>query len=323
MRKRRSSDLISAASWCWRRSAEFRIPSWFIVAKVDLDEIHAPIREHAYLATVLVVVLMFAAWANVASIWRRQRAEFYRKQFEVEVERHALEKHHAFLTKYANDIILLMDENLMIQDANDRALVGLRIYPEGTLCAQWRKHFMHRRHGKAIAKQIETLRREGAAVVETIHQRKDGTRFPVESSSRVIRVDETVFYQSIMRDISQRKVAEQAMLESEARFRAVFEKAGIGIALTEPGGRFLETNHALHEMFGYSAEELKQFSFDMLLHPDDRQQNSRYLQIQAARNTLTIMPGPSGGTPQGRPCRVGALDEHHRVQRGRKAAVST
>ncbi len=101
-----------------------RIPnsSWFLVAKVDLDEIHATIREYAYLATILVVLLMLAAWANVALFWRRQRADFYRRQFEMEVERHALEKHHAFLTKYANDIILLSDEKLMIQDANDRAL---------------------------------------------------------------------------------------------------------------------------------------------------------------------------------------------------------
>jgi PAS domain S-box-containing protein len=248
-----------------------RIPNstWFIVAKIDLDEIHAPIREHAYLAIVLVVVLMFAAWANVAAIWRRQRADFYRKQFEVEVERHALEKHHAFLTKYANDIILLMDEDLMIQDANDRALTAYG-YTRKELFALSGVTLHAQEAREGFTKQIETLRQEGAAVVETVHQRKDGTRFPVESSSRVIRVEDKVFYQSIMRDITQRKAAEQAMLESEARFRAVFQKAGIGIALTEPGGRFLETNHALHEMFGYTAEELKQFTFEMLMHPDER-----------------------------------------------------
>ena len=81
-----------------------RIPnsSWFIAAQMDLEEIHAPVRQRAYFATLLVVVLLLAAWANVASIWRRQRAEFYRKQYEAEIERHALEKQHAFLTKYAN-----------------------------------------------------------------------------------------------------------------------------------------------------------------------------------------------------------------------------
>ena len=187
-----------------------RIPnsSWFIVAKVDLEEIHDPIREHAYLVTILVMVLMFAAWAYVASTWRRQRAEFYRRQFETEVERHALEKHHAFLTKYANDIILLMDENLMIQDANDRALTAYG-YSRKELFALSAMTLHAREAREEFAAQIETLREKGAAVVETVHQRKDGTRFPVESSSRVIRVDDKVFYQSISRDITKRKRTEE------------------------------------------------------------------------------------------------------------------
>ena len=45
-------------------------------------------------------------------------------------------------------------------------------------------------------------------MVETVHQRKDGTTFPVEVSSRVIRVDDKIFFQSIMRDITKRKHAE-------------------------------------------------------------------------------------------------------------------
>jgi len=227
------------------------------------------IREHEYLATILVVVLMLAAWANVASIWRRQRADFYRRQYEAEIERHALEKHHAFLTKYANDIILLLDENLTIQDANDRALSAYG-YTRRELFALNARSLHAPESRDAFATQIEILRREGTALVETVHQRKDGTRFPVEISSRVIHVDDEVFYQSIMRDITQRKLAEHAMLESEARFRAVFEKAGIGIALTEPGGRFLETNPRLQAMLGYTAEELRQSSFEMLDHPDER-----------------------------------------------------
>ncbi|MBP1648458.1 MAG: Signal transduction histidine kinase, partial [Bacteroidetes bacterium] len=227
------------------------------------------IREHEYLATILVVVLMLAAWANVASIWRRQRADFYRRQYEAEIERHALEKHHAFLTKYANDIILLLDENLTIQDANDRALSAYG-YTRRELFALNARSLHAPESRDAFAAQIEILRREGTALVETVHQRKDGTRFPVEISSRVIHVDDEVFYQSIMRDITQRKLAEHAMLESEARFRAVFEKAGIGIALTEPGGRFLETNPRLQAMLGYTAEELRQSSFEMLDHPDER-----------------------------------------------------
>ena len=56
---------------------------------------------------------------------------------------------------------------------------------------------------------------------------------------------------------------------SIARFRAVFENAGIGIAIADSSGRLLETNAALQNMLGYTAEELRQKSYGEVTHPDD------------------------------------------------------
>ncbi|MBX6365196.1 MAG: PAS domain S-box protein [Gemmatimonadetes bacterium] len=65
----------------------------------------------------------------------------------------------------------------------------------------------------------------------------------------------------VAEDITERKRAELALRESEQRFRAIFEQARIGIALSSIDGRLVDCNRALAEMLGYSREELRQLHF--------------------------------------------------------------
>ncbi len=56
---------------------------------------------------------------------------------------------------------------------------------------------------------------------------------------------------------------------SEEKFRTIFEKAGIGIFLTDMHGVLKESNPALQQMLGYNAEELSQIVLTDITHPDD------------------------------------------------------
>ena len=85
---------------------------WYLIAKVDREEIYAPIREQARLVIILMGVLISAAGVSIGLFWRRQVAQFYRKQYEGELERRALAEHYEFLKKYANDIILLPEKSV-------------------------------------------------------------------------------------------------------------------------------------------------------------------------------------------------------------------
>jgi|GEM_PF-999263 len=74
-----------------------------------------------------------------------------------------------------------------------------------------------------------------------------------------------------LRDVTARVRAKEALAKSEARFRALFEQAGVGVAEVDAAtGRFLRVNRRCSEIMGYSEEELVALDFTAIIHPDDR-----------------------------------------------------
>ncbi|MDJ0951746.1 MAG: PAS domain S-box protein, partial [Alphaproteobacteria bacterium] len=83
-------------------------------------------------------------------------------------------------------------------------------------------------------------------------------------------------------DITERKQAEAALRESEARFRSIFEQSRIPTSLVSPDGRYLKVNRALSDMLGYAPAELEQMSYQDVTHPDDLDLNEPYrVQVEA------------------------------------------
>ena len=72
-----------------------------------------------------------------------------------------------------------------------------------------------------------------------------------------------------IRDVTERREAEQGLRESEARFRGTFENAAVGMAQVDRRGRLTHANDALCETLGYTREELLERTFGEISHPDD------------------------------------------------------
>jgi PAS domain S-box-containing protein len=70
-------------------------------------------------------------------------------------------------------------------------------------------------------------------------------------------------------NITERKQAELGSIESEKRFRAIFDNAAIGIALVDLEGQVFLSNPALRQMLGYTEEEILSIPISEITHPED------------------------------------------------------
>ncbi|UQX90277.1 EAL domain-containing protein [Jatrophihabitans telluris] len=74
----------------------------------------------------------------------------------------------------------------------------------------------------------------------------------------------------IARDVTAAVEAQRAVTESEAKFREAFDGAPIGMAINRLDGTFLDVNHALAELLGYTRSQILGSRVSELTHPDDR-----------------------------------------------------
>jgi PAS domain S-box-containing protein len=182
------------------------------------------------------------------------------------------EEKHRTLFETANDAILLADiETGTILDANQKAgelfgmpsseLIGLhhtQLHPE-ELAETYREGFK------------EHVPKEGSVMGDMSISRKDGAVIPVELSEGVIELKGRKVRLGIFREVTDRKEAEEALMESEQRFRGAFENAAVGASMVDLKGRFLKVNRRLCELLGYPENELLSKTFSDITHPEDIQ----------------------------------------------------
>ena len=100
-------------------------------------------------------------------------------------------------------------------------------------------------------------------------------------------------------DITDHRRAQEALRESEGRFRGTFENAAVGIAQKDADGRFLRVNETYCEIVGYSREELLQRTFQEITHPDDlAAELDQYGPLM--RGEIAQLLAGEARTPQGR-----------------------
>ena len=210
---------------------------WFIVAKVDKEEIYKPIHERAWIVAILSGLFISFAGITLGLIWRHQRAQFYRKLYEGELERQKLTQQLDYLTKHANDIIILLDDKRKIVDVNERAMESYG-YSRDELLQRSGEDLRPPEFRPLFDAQFEQVNEHNGFLYETFHQKKDGTTFPVEISSRPILIGEKKFYQSIIRDITERKQMEETLRDSQTELSAIIENAPIVRLLVDAKGRY-------------------------------------------------------------------------------------
>jgi len=98
---------------------------------------------------------------------------------------------------------------------------------------------------------------------------KKGSRIPVEIVGSAHPIGDRKILQYTVRDISRRKSIEEELWKPELRFRALFQKAAIGITIVDASGRIIECNPSLEKMLGFSEKEMTGRHFSEFTHEED------------------------------------------------------
>jgi len=121
------------------------------------------------------------------------------------------------------------------------------------------------------ARLTQELMEKGRVTAQVEHTTKTGNRIVFDSVTMLLRdADGKVNgFIGVNHDITEQKQAEDALRESEKRFRAIFEHSPFGIATCDLNGRLLATNSAFESMLGYTMEELGNRHFSEFTDPVD------------------------------------------------------
>jgi PAS domain S-box-containing protein/putative nucleotidyltransferase with HDIG domain len=106
---------------------------------------------------------------------------------------------------------------------------------------------------------------------ETTLRGKDGTLLTGLYSARTMEVQGEATILSVVHDITEHKQAEEALRESEARYRGYVDNAPYGVFVSDENGRYLEVNQAAAELTGYAPEELVQLSIADVVAPESHE----------------------------------------------------
>jgi len=110
------------------------------------------------------------------------------------------------------------------------------------------------------SEMLKTVLAQGSARSEWAHFKHDADRTPLltEVIITLIRVAGRPMFHAAIRDITDRKRAEEALAESEKKYRAIFERAAEGILIADfETRRFRYANPAICRMLGYTLDELR------------------------------------------------------------------
>lgn len=202
-------------------------------------------------------------------ITERKKAEFLLKESEA--------KYRSFIED-AGEAILVEDKDGNIIEANNKAAELFGYSREELVTMPASNLHPIEVQKKAIAAMAEaTLKGQGKVEkIPTI--KKDKRLIWVDISWSIIEWGNSEkIYQAIFRDTTYQVQAEIALRESEERFRAIFERAAVGMAIATLEGRLFRVNQKVCQILGYTPAELLTITLIDITYPEDREASQAYL----------------------------------------------
>jgi len=227
---------------------------WFLASKIDRNELFR--EAHQRVKTLLLILfLIFLSLSTVLFlIITFRRKQYYNQLLVTERQQAALKSHYEYVVQYANDIILLEDENLNIIEANQRAQQTYQ-YTLDELQKMKITGLIAPEFKLSVETRLKNINENDGAILESIHQSKDGELFNVEISARIIQIDGQFYHHQVIRDITERKLAEMTLRESEERFRTMMYSTGDAIITSDVNYKIQNMNRVAESLTGWTEAE--------------------------------------------------------------------
>lgn len=171
----------------------------------------------------------------------------------------------------ANGMALIsMDSRFVRVNASLCEMLG---YTRGELIGHSFQSFTHPDDQHIGPYQMQRLAsgEVAGARFEKRYLHKNGHTLWIQVTTNIVndKSGQPLYLVSHLQDVTERRIMEDALRESEARFRSAFDYAPIGMALLSAHGRWIKVNRAVCQITGYTEAELLQMDFQTLTHPED------------------------------------------------------
>ena len=228
---------------------------------MDISEFHIPISIRLWQTFGIAGMSIILVGAGLALAWRQQRVLFYRAQAEAAIALRESEERFRVVFEAANDAIHIANVNDQILEVNSRLceMLGYSRAELLKMCVVDLQAPECRQTGRVVQDETEHYR---SSMFKGLVMHRDGRRIPVEISVARIERPQGDFFVSIVRDITERKQAEE-------RLEQFFSINLDLLCIADLEGNFIKVNKAWESILGYSAVELEHRKFLEFVHPKD------------------------------------------------------
>ena len=241
---------------------------WFVVAKVDAAEAFATWQLSSMLILALLLALAALAVAAVVVVWQRNQKAHYQALYQAQEKlRESREWDRTMFEGSQQGILVVEKETRRILYANPsfRRMLG---YTEAELFKMGVQDIHPAEAMARVDAEFVALARGEKAMTEAIScRRKDGTVFPADIATALLRVAGRECVAGFFTDVTQRKQAEEALRESEEHFRRVYEQSPVAYQSLDTEGHIRDVNPAWLSLLGCRREDAIGRPFKEFLAP--------------------------------------------------------
>lgn len=177
---------------------------WYILTNINKDEVDSNVYERFFEIIVFVIVALFSLIISFYLIWRKQKYNYYKQNFQSVKALLESEKRYKALFEGSYEGIVFHDLKGTIFEINLKyasthgytvnELIGKNVYDLNTIESK-----------KEVVNRLKIVKNNKNLTFETVHIKKDGSLLPLEIVSTCIKINDTDMIISFQRDISERK----------------------------------------------------------------------------------------------------------------------